>query len=150
MPLETVYLEFIDNPFWDETEKTIRNLNVRLRLKQNFADFPKELLDLWVEFFELWKGEKEMTSDRLLAMAQKMFEIESYLSIVTPKHMNPKHKKPEDLVDAFIYGKFINAAIKESFDMTPWVQGGGHSGYGGSPSHGQKYTIPQNLLKKKV
>jgi hypothetical protein len=149
MPLETVHLEFLDDPFWDTSPKTLRNINARLRLIQNFGDYPKELLGLWAEFFELWKGEKEMTSDRLMAMAQKMFEIESYLSIVTPKDMTQKHKKPEDLVDAFIYGTAVtltqshleelHKTIKESFDMASWM----HSG-------GKKYPIPQNHPKKKV
>lgn len=86
MPLESVFFEFLDGGSLFDTPTnltpntlTIRNINWRLRLTQNLSQYPPELTEMWSTFFALLCNSGEMNSDKLMAAAQKMFEIEEYL-----------------------------------------------------------------------
>lgn len=90
MPLKSVFLEFIDqNPhtgsfnLQNDSPKSVRNLQWRLRLEQNLHHYPAELTEMWSTFFSLLANQGDMTSDKLMAAAQMMFQIEEYLK-VTP------------------------------------------------------------------
>lgn len=90
MPLESVFFEFIDEGIlmYDQHPKAIRNINWRLRLKIDLSKYPPEFTDLWAEFFSLLTNQGEMNSDKLMAAAQRMFEIEEYLKKTKPSNYN--------------------------------------------------------------
>lgn len=90
MPLESVFMEFMGESLYASSfglestaPKSIHNINWRLRLKQSLHDYPVELMEMWSTFFSLLTNQGEMTSDKLMAAAQMMFQIEEYLK-VTP------------------------------------------------------------------
>lgn len=74
--LETVKVELIDEPFWEPGKKHFRNVEVRFRLHEDPETLTTGREQLWAEFFALLGKSKALDSDALLALSQKMFEIE--------------------------------------------------------------------------
>lgn len=84
MPLESVFLEFLDEGglFGTGYPVMMKNINWRLRLKEDMTKYPPEFMQMWADFFSLLGNQGQMTSDKLMAAAQKMFEIEQYIKTV--------------------------------------------------------------------
>lgn len=84
MPLESVFLEFLNEGglFGTGYPVMMRNINWRLRLKEDMTKYPPEFMKMWADFFSLLGNQGQMTSDKLMAAAQKMFEIEQYIKTV--------------------------------------------------------------------
>lgn len=108
MPLSSIFFEFIGEDTFgyvnmDHHPKTIRNINWRLRFEQSLHEYPNELTEMWVHFFNLLTNQGEMTSDKLMAAAQMMFQIEEYLK-VTPSgpQKAPKPKLSDWITNPYI------------------------------------------------